>query len=579
MRRQTFKQLVVYCLHYPWLTLSILVSSLIMVIAQVSIPIIIGQTVNQIVGVNAVNFSSVWVAIQYLLLLAIVSSVAEFFQNELTNRLTYRVTNDLRTEVFERMHHLPLSTLDQYAPGDIVARVINDVESIGTGLQQSFLSWFSGIGMIICILIMMLWLNFWIGALVVLLTPLSIVLANVISNRTYRYFNEQMTIRGEMSSFISEIASNQLLSKVMGFEEASLQKFEAINAREDESGVKQQFAGALINPTTRVANSFVYFTVGISGGLAVISGSLSIGAFTSFLTYANQYMKPFNEISNVLNEMQNALSAAERIFEFLANEPLVEPSNTQTIDTLEGQISIRDLAFSYSSDQPLIEDFNLDVNAGDTVAIVGETGAGKTTLINLLLRFYEVDRGEIVIDGVRATAMSRDYLRSLFGMVLQDAWLFNGTIFDNIRYGKPNASRAEVVEAAKQAHCHKLIEQLDDGYDTVIGDHAINLSEGQQQLICIARIMLTQPKMLILDEATSFLDTMTSSLVQRAFDDLMKDKTAFVVAHRLSTIQNATTILVMSHGQIVEKGDHDTLLRRRGAYYDLYNSQFKNQVN
>lgn len=574
MTTTTFKQLATYIRPRRGLFFGVVIFSFLTVLFQILIPIQIGQAVNAIHGVGQVAFPMVTRQIAILIGFALGAAVTQFIQNELTNRLTYQMTEHLRRDFFHKMQSLPLSAIDRHSYGDIVSRAINDVELTGNGLLQAFLSFFTGIGMIIGILVIMLLLNVKIGLIVILLTPLSVVASGIIARRTYHYFQEQMQLRGELGAHIDELASNQSLVKAFSYESASLQQFKAINQRVHVSGVRSQFAGALINPTTRVLNSIVYAAVGIFGGMAVLSGTLTVGLLTSFLTYANQYMKPFNEISTVINEMQTAMASAGRLFDFL-KQPSEQPSLAQgTLPTVKGDIQIQDLDFQYQPQRPLIEGLTITVNAGDTIAIVGPTGAGKTTLINLLMRFYEPDHGHILIDGVDTQHLARNALRKSFGMVLQDAWIFKGTVMENICYGSPHATHAQAIAAAKKASVHRLIEQMDDGYDTMLEENGSNISAGQKQLICITRIMLSDPEMLILDEATSSIDTLTEQIVQRSFDTLMEGRTTFVVAHRLSTIQNAQTILVMDHGHVVEQGDHETLLRQHGFYYQLYNSQF-----
>ncbi|MDO4680456.1 MAG: ABC transporter ATP-binding protein [Aerococcus sp.] len=578
MKTSTFKQLATYIRPHKGLFIGIVVFSFLTVLCQILIPIQVGRAVNAIHGIQKVDFSAVLTQIAILIGFAVGASITQFIQNELTNRLTYQITEHLRSDFFHKIQSLPLSAIDGHSYGDIVSRAVNDVELTGNGLLQAFLSFFTGIGMIIGILVIMLMLNIKIGLLVIVLTPLSVIVSGIIARRTYHYFQEQMRLRGILGAQVDEFAANQYLVKAFNYETASLEQFKSINQEVHESGVRSQFAGALINPTMRVLNSIVYAAVGIFGGWSVLAGTLSVGLFTSFLTYANQYMKPFNEISNVINEMQTAMASAGRLFNFLA-QPSEKPSQAQgTLSNVHGQVTIQDLYFSYQPSRPLIEDLNVQVHAGETVAIVGPTGAGKTTLINLLMRFYEPDSGEIQIDGVNTQRLSRNNLRQQFGMVLQDAWIFKGTVLENICYGSPNATREEAIAAAKKASVHRLIEQMDDGYDAMLEENGSNISQGQKQLICITRIMLSDPEMLILDEATSSIDTLTEQIVQRSFDTLMEGRTTFVVAHRLSTIQNAEMILVMNHGHVVEQGNHRALLDQHGFYYHLYNSQFDTQT-
>ncbi|MDO4670373.1 MAG: ABC transporter ATP-binding protein [Aerococcus sp.] len=570
----TFKQLATYIRPRRGLFFGVVIFSFLTVLFQILIPIQIGQAVNAIVGIHHVTFTVVNQQLLILIGCASGAAVSQFIQNELTNRLTYQMTEHLRRDFFHKIQSLPLSAIDNHSYGDIVSRAINDVELTGNGLLQAFLSFFTGVGMIIGILVIMLVLNIKIGLIVILLTPLSVIASGIIARRTYRYFQEQMQLRGELGAHIDEMAENQALVKAFNYEKSSFQQFRDINQRVHESGVRSQFAGALINPTTRVLNSIVYAAVGIFGGFAVLGGSLTVGLLASFLTYANQYMKPFNEISTVINEMQTAIASAGRLFEFL-KQPSEQPSKAQgKLTEVEGEVLIKDLYFQYQPQRPLIEGLTIKVHAGDTVAIVGPTGAGKTTLINLLMRFYEPDQGQIFIDGKDTQCLARNALRKSFGMVLQDPWIFKGTVLENICYGSPNATREEAMSAAKKASVHRLIEQMDDGYDTMLEENGSNISAGQKQLICITRIMLSDPEMLILDEATSSIDTLTEQIVQRSFDKLMQGRTTFVVAHRLSTIQNAQNILVMDHGHVVEQGNHEQLLAQHGFYYRLYNSQF-----
>ena len=552
----------------------ILILASLSVACQILIPIQIGEAVNQVLGRGQVYFSGLYQQLAYLLVSAGLAALFMWGQNRLINQLSYRLMGRLRIDLFKKLQKLPLHFIDQHAHGDLVSRAINDVDLVGNGLVQSFTNFFSGLAMIIGVLVMMLSIHVRTALIVIVLTPLSIAVSSFIANRTYRFFQTQLALRGQLHAYTEELAANQLLVKSFQYEGQAEENFSQLNQELHESGIWSQFYGALVNPSARVVNSLVYGAVGLYGAFAVVSGQLSVGIFSSFLAYANQYSKPFNDISAVVNEMQTALAANERIFDLLGEEEAGNSYQVDQIPTFKGQLSFDQVAFSYQKEHPLIEDFSLEVQAGQTVAIVGPTGAGKSTLINLLMRFYELDSGRILIDGVDSRQLDKNYLRQLFGMVLQDSWLFEGTIYDNIAYGKPDATYDEVIAASKKARLHPLVQQMDQGYDSPVQVAGANLSSGQQQLICIARILLTDFKMLILDEATSSIDSLTEALVQEAFDQMMQGRTSFVVAHRLSTIQNADVILVLDQGEIVEQGKHEDLLARQGFYYQLYNSQF-----
>ena len=489
--------------------------------------------------------------------------------------MTYQVTRDIRNEAFRHIQKLPLSYLDAHPQGDIVSRVIADVDTFADGLLMGFTQLFTGIMTILGTLLFMLRIHWGIALVVVCITPLSLLVANFIATRTYSMFRLQTVTRGEQTGLIDETIGNIKVVRAFGHENASMEQFDEINERLQKASLKAIFFSSLVNPCTRFVNSVVYAGVGLTGALIAISGGISVGNLTSFLNYANQYTKPFNEISGVVTELQNALACAGRVFELIeAPERTPEPENPQRPETVRGSVEIHDLKFSYVPEKPLIEDFNLSVKPGQRIAIVGPTGCGKTTFINLLMRFYDPDGGEILLDGVNTRHMRRDDLRRCVGMVLQDTWLKAGTIRENIAMGKPDATEEEILAAAKQAHAHSFIRRLPEGYDTVISENGGNLSQGQKQLLCIARVMLCLPPMLFLDEATSSIDTRTEIKIQKAFDTMMQGRTSFIVAHRLSTIREADVILVMKEGHIMEQGRHEELLKKQGFYAKLYQSQF-----
>ena len=520
------------------------------------------------------RFILLFIKLLVITIVIVLTALVQWLLGQLTNKITYNITNTLRNSVFEKIHLLPLKYLDRQPRGDIINRAINDIDLIGTGLLQSFTSLFTGIATIIGTILIMCLINLSIAIVVIVLTPLSLVVASIIVKRTHIYFKEQLDIRSEMNAYIEEMIGNQKLIKAYNYENINEDNFLKINQKMHVSGVKSQFYGALINPTTRVVNNLVYGAVGVFGAISVINGHFSVGMLSSFLTYANQYTKPFNEISGVVTEMQNALACAARILELVdVPDEMPDKENAAEFQS-QGQVSLSHVSFSYDPDKPLIEDLNLEVKPGQRIAIVGPTGCGKTTLINLLMRFYDVRQGSIKIDGTDIRDMTRHSLRQNFGMVLQDTWLKAGTIRENIAYGKPEASMEEVIEAAKAAHAHGFIRRLPKGYDTVISENGGNISQGQKQLLCIARVMLCLPPMLILDEATSNIDTRTEIRIQEAFARMMKGRTSFLVAHRLSTIREADVILVMKDGHILEKGTHESLMARHGFYEKLYNSQF-----
>lgn len=574
MDKTTFSWLMHYIKQYRWTTIGLFLFSTITVLFQVLIPIQIGRAINEIVGLDQVDFQALWHAIIWLGIFAVIAAVAQYCQNQMSNRLTYHIIADLHRDAFAKIQKLPLSFVDSHSLGDLVSRVINDVDLVGNGLLQSFNNLFSGVILIIGVIVMMLSLDVRIGLIVIILTPISVVVSYFIASRTYHRFTEQVNLRGELGGYVDEMAQGQMIVRAFTFEDDAIEQFTTINQRVHESGLWSQFYGALINPTSRVLNSIVYAVVGVVGAFTVLSGQLSVGIFSSFLTYANQYNKPFNDISSILNEMQTSLAAASRVYEMMNAEEETPSRKHMQLDNTDGTVDFKDLTFHYDSQRPLIEDLNVHVKAGDTVAIVGPTGAGKTTLINLLMRFYDPIGGGTYIDGVNTLDMKRSHLRQHFGMVLQDSWIFEGTIFDNIAYGKSGASMEEVITVAKKAQIHDMIMQMDQDYQFKLSENGSNISKGQQQLICIARIMLTDPDMLILDEATSSIDTMTEKAIQETFDQMMINHTTFIVAHRLSTIENADQILYMENGQVLEQGNHQTLLDQRGKYYNLYQSQF-----
>lgn len=574
MDKKTIKRLLSYCSPYKFLIISLTVLSIVSVIFTLLTPVLLGQAIDLLVGENQVDFQGLFNKLIFIGVVVLIISLIQWIMGQITNTITYNITNDLRNKVFDQIQVLPLKYIDGTSHGDILGRLINDIDLIGQGLLQSFTSLLTGIATIVGTILIMAYIHFSVAVIVVVLTPLSLFVASLIVKRTHSYFQEQLAIRGEMNGFCEEMIGNQKIVNIFDYQVQNEEKFNEINERMHKSGVISQFYGALINPTTRLVNSIVYAAVGIYGAFQVLNGSFTVGILSSFLTYANQYTRPFNEISSVMSEMQTAIAASQRVFALLDEETIQELSTSKIIENKQGHIVIDHLNFSYDPSKPLIQDFNYEAKPGTMTAIVGKTGCGKTTLINLLMRFYDPQKGKITIDGVDIEEMNRDDLRKMYGMVLQDSWLFKGTVKENIAYGKPEATDEKIIEAAKKARVHKYIMSLPQGYDTVVEEDGGNMSQGQMQLVCIARIMLTHPPMLILDEATSSIDTRTELQIQRAFDEMMKGRTTFIVAHRLSTIKNADKIIVMDQGHIVEVGNHEELLQKHGYYHQLYYSQF-----
>ncbi len=574
--KDVIKRLVGFLARYKGYLVIALVSAALSVAMSLWTPVLIGNAVDLIVGPGNVAFAKI---VPILLTIGVAIGLSALFQwimTRCTNHVTYHAVRDLRVAVFERLKNIPLKYIDGHSHGDLISRVVNDIDQISDGLLQGFAQLFTGVVTIVGTLLFMLSINMTITLVVVLITPLSLFVAAFIAKKSFHLFREQAAVRGELSGYIEEMVGNQKIVKAFGYEQRAQDAFEEINGRLYTSGVKSQFASSLTNPSTRFVNAIVYAVVGIVGAISAVNGGISIGQLSSFLIYANQYTKPFNEISGVVTELQTALASARRVFEVL-DEPLETPDSPDAVvvETSNGNVSMENVSFSYVPDRKLIEGLTVHTKSGERVAIVGPTGSGKTTIINLLMRFYDVDSGTISIDGTKIKAMTRNSMRALYGMVLQETWLFAGSVRDNIAYGKPDATEEEIVEAAKAAHAHSFIKRLPDGYDTIISEDGGNISQGQKQLLCIARVMLVQPPMLILDEATSSIDTRTEMQIQRAFEKLMKGRTSFVVAHRLSTIREADCILVMNEGSIVEQGTHRELIEKGGFYAGLYNSQFE----
>lgn len=560
--------------YYGYLLLALL-SAVISVSLTLYIPVLTGQAVDNIIDAGKVNFENILQILIYIAVGIVGVTVFQWIMNYFTNIISYKTVRDLRREIFDKFNSVPLSYIDSHPHGDLISRVINDVDAVGDGLTQMFLQLFSGIVTIVGTLIFMLMIDWRIALAVVILTPLSLFVAAFIGKLSHKRFSEQQLLQGEISSYVEEHVGNQRIVKAFSYESRAIEDFENLNTKLYDVGFKAQFAGALANPSTRFVNAMVYAAVGIFGALSAISGSLTVGQLSCFLTYANQYTKPFNEVTGVLTQLQTGIAAAGRVFEVLeAENEAPDSPESPRISKCKSNVKIENVSFSYIKEKPLIRNFSLDVKSGSKVAIVGPTGCGKTTFINLLMRFYETDSGKISIDGVDIKRLSRDNLRRQFGMVLQDSWLFCGTIMENLRYGNENATYEEIISAAKAAYAHSFIRRMPDGYNTVISEGGGNLSQGQKQLLCIARAMLTNPAILILDEATSSIDTLTEIRVQKAFAKMMKGKTSFVVAHRLSTIKESDVILVMKDGNIIEQGNHEELLKKGGFYSTLYNSQF-----
>ena len=560
--------------YWVGLVASLLLATL-YVVMSLYIPILVGNAIDCIIDAGRVDFTAMWGYLRNVAICAAVAALAQWLMNQINNHMTYGVTRDIRNEAFRHIQVLPLSYLDKQPQGDVVSRVTADVDTFADGLLMGFTQLFTGVMTILGTLVFMVRIHWGIALVVVCITPLSLLVANFIATRTYSMFKLQSVTRGEQTGLIDETIGNIKVVQAFGHEKASMEQFDEINGRLQKASLRAIFFSSLVNPSTRFVNSVVYAGVGLSGALIAISGGITVGNLTSFLNYANQYTKPFNEISGVVTELQNALACAGRVFELIeAPARTPEPEHPERPEKVEGAVENKDLRFSYTPDKPLIGDFNLSVKPGQRVAIVGPTGCGKTTFINLLMRFYDPDGGEILLDGVNTQKMNRGELRRSVGMVLQDTWLKAGTIRENIAMGKPEATEEEIIAAAKQAHAHSFIMRLPQGYDTVIGESGGSLSQGQKQLLCIARVMLCLPPMLFLDEATSSIDTRTEIKIQKAFDTMMRGRTSFIVAHRLSTIREADRILVMRDGHIVEQGKHEELLAKNGFYARLYQSQF-----
>ena len=575
VQKETLKRILGLIRPYWWMAALILLFAVITVAATLYGPILIGQGVDLIIGQGNVDFAGLRSLILQFLLMIAVTGISQWLMSLMTNRITYQVVRDMRVQAFNRMEELPLKYMDNHQPGDALSRIITDVEQFSDGLLMGFTQLFTGVLTIVGTLCFMLTLDLATTVLVVCLTPLSFFVAGFIAKRTYTMFKLQSETRSEMTSLVEEMVGNEKIVQAFSYEERAEERFAGINERLRVCGIRALFFSSLTNPATRFINGLVYAGVGVLGALKAITGAISVGDLSAFLTYANQYTKPFNEISGVVTELQNALACAQRLFAFI-DEPPVTPDDDDAVvlEKGKGRVEFDQVGFSYDPKVPLIENLNLKVEPGQRIAIVGPTGCGKTTLINLLMRFYDVNTGMLKIDGTPIGHITRNSLRANFGMVLQETWLKAGTIHENIAYGRPDASREEVVEAAKRVHAHSFISRLPQGYDTVIAEDGGNISQGQKQLLCIARVMLMHPPILILDEATSSIDTRTEMKVQRAFEELMKGRTSFIVAHRLSTVRNADRILVMKDGKIIESGRHEELLEQNGFYKQLYESQF-----
>lgn len=573
--KEIIKKVLDYIGKYKIFLLLSIILAAISVALTLYIPILTGNAVDCILGPGQVDFAGILVILKKMAVIILLTAIVQWLMNACNNKITYQVIRDVRDEAFRKLEILPLKYIDSHAHGDIVSRIIADVDQFSDGLLMGFTQLFTGVITIIGTLLFMISINVTTTLIVVVLTPLSFFIANFIAKRTFKMSKLQSETRGEQTALIDEMIGNEKVVKAFGREEKVIEQFDEVNNRLEKASVKAIFFSSLTNPCTRFVNSLVYAGVGIVGAFLAIRGRISVGQLSSFLSYANQYTKPFNEISGVVTELQNAIACAGRIFEFIEEEPQIpDAENAIVLKQPKGEIDIQDVAFSYTEDQKLITDLNLHVKPGQRVAIVGPTGCGKTTVINLLMRFYDVNKGSIQVDGVDIRKLTRDSLRKGYGMVLQETWLKSGTIKDNIIMGKPDATMEEVIAAAKASHAHSFIKRLPNGYDTVMSEDGGSLSQGQKQLLCITRVMLCLPPILILDEATSSIDTRTEIKIQKAFATLMEGRTSFIVAHRLSTIREADIILVMKDGNIIEQGNHETLLAKGGFYANLYQSQF-----
>ncbi|MDE5947029.1 MAG: ABC transporter ATP-binding protein/permease [Oscillospiraceae bacterium] len=575
---KTLKRVMSYAKPYKLYFIFTVIFALVGVSLSLAVPIFIGKAVDYAVGKGAVEFEGIIKTALVLGVIVLLSTFFQWFMSLCTNKLAYLTIRDIRCDVFAKLERVPVKFIDSKTKGELTSRVINDIEIISDGLLQGFAQLFSGVVTILGTIIFMMLINIKISLFVIILTPLSFIVASKITKLTHDTFVEQSKLRGEMISLTEEMTGNQKIIKAFVYEERAEERFDKINKAFGKIGAKATFYSSVTNPATRFVNGLIYTTVGIVGALSAIGsvgfiGLISIGELTSFLAYANQYTKPFNEISGVVAELQNAVSSAERVFAVLDEEEVPDDSDKEVLEKCDGNLSFRNVGFSYVPEVPLIQDFNLDVKSGQKIAIVGPTGCGKTTIINLLLKFYDIQKGDIIISGKNTDDIARDSLRSTFGMVLQETWIFTGTVKENIAYGKPDASMEEIIKASKAVYAHNFIKRLPNGYDTVISDNS-GLSQGQKQLLCIARIMLMNPPLLILDEATSSIDLRTEQQIQKAFEKLMMGKTSFIIAHRLSTIKNADVILVMQSGHILEQGNHNQLIAKGGFYAKLYNSQF-----
>lgn len=575
MNKEALVKVLKYIKKYRiYMAMSILLAA-VTVALTLYLPILTGDAIDLIIDKGLVDFAGIIALFKKAAVVIIITAAAQWGMNVCNNKMAYSIVQDIRNDAFEKIEILPLKYIDSQSYGEIVSRVIADVDQFSEGLLMGFTQLFTGVMTILGTLVFMVTINVKITLVVVVITPLSLFIANYIAKKTFKMFKLQSETRGEQTSFIDEMIGSQKVVQAYCHEEEALEKFDEINERLEKYSLRAIFFSSLTNPTTRFVNSLVYTGVGITGAMSAIAGGISVGQLSCLLSYANQYTKPFNEISGVITELQNALACAARIFELIEEEPQVpEDEDAVVLKDASGNVSLENVYFSYRPGQKLIEDFNLNVKPGQRVAIVGPTGCGKTTIINLLMRFYDVDSGSIKADGYDIRKLTRDSLRTSYGMVLQETWLKSGTVRENIAFGKPDATDEEIIAAAKSSHAHGFIKRLPKGYDTVIGEDGGSLSQGQKQLLCIARVMLCLPPMLILDEATSSIDTRTELKIQNAFALMMEGRTSFIVAHRLSTIQSADIILVMKDGNIIEQGSHETLLKQNGFYAELYYSQF-----